>query len=116
MPTNLAAKKRSYANYAGFVAAEGGAPTKPANTVAPAVTGTAAVGSTLTTTNGTWTGRPAPKLAREWLADGAAIAGATGLTYVPTDAERGKKIRSRVTGSSVGGAVAQVSNETTVVA
>ena len=32
----------------------------PVNTVAPAVTGTATFGSTLTTTNGTWTGAPAP--------------------------------------------------------
>lgn len=115
MPTNLASKKRSYANYAGFVAAEGGVPVKPANTVAPALSGTAEVGETLTVTNGTWTGTPTPALSRKWLADGAEIVGATGLAYVLTAAEAGAKISVEVTGASVAGSVVQASNETAVV-
>ena len=38
----------------------------PVNTVAPAVTGTATFGSTLTTTNGTWLGAPAPTFTYQW--------------------------------------------------
>lgn len=115
MPVNINDRKRSYANYAGFVADAGGVPTKPANTVAPAITGTARVGETLTVTNGTWTGRPAPALSRKWLADGAEIVGATGLTYVLTEAEAGAKIKVEVTGASVAGSVVKASNETSVV-
>lgn len=116
MPTNLNARKRSYANYAGFVSANGGIPVKPANTVAPALSGTAEVGETLTVTNGTWTGRPTPAFTRKWLADGVEIVGATGLTHVLTEAEAGATITVEVTGASVAGSVVKASNETAVVA
>lgn len=115
MPVNLSARKRSYANYAGFVADAGGEPVKPANTLAPALSGTAEVGETLTVTNGTWTGRPTPAFTRKWLADGVEIVGATGLTHVLTEAENGAKISVEVTGSSVAGSVVKASNETAVV-
>jgi len=38
----------------------------PANTVAPAITGTPQVGETLTRTAGTWTGTPTPTVAAQW--------------------------------------------------
>src|SRR5439155_2067315 len=38
----------------------------PANTVAPAVTGTTNVGDTLTAGNGTWSGYPAPTITYQW--------------------------------------------------
>jgi predicted secreted protein len=82
------------------------------NTIAPAVTGTPAVGQTLTTTNGTWLG--SPTFARQWQrsSDGGAtwsnIASATGLTYVPATA--GQLIRSRVTATTAYGTAIAFSN------
>lgn len=67
----------------------------------PAISGTPAVGSTLTATTGTWS--PAPDAyAYQWYAGGVAISGATTSTYTPTAAEQGKTITVRVTGSKTG--------------
>ena len=59
------------------------------NTVAPVISGSLTVGSTLTVTPGTWTGNTPISLAHQWIqADDNAgtnavnIAGQTGLTYV----------------------------------
>jgi hypothetical protein len=75
----------------------------PANTVLPAITGTPQVGQTLTVSNGTWTGNPAPTFARQWQADGADIPGATASTYVLQPGDLGKLIRTRVTATNSGG-------------
>lgn len=69
----------------------------PDNTVLPAITGTAAVGSTLTLSNGTWTGTPTPDFTRQWFADGEGLPGATGTTLVLTSAHLGKVISGMVT-------------------
>lgn len=53
----------------------------PENTVAPAITGTAQEGETLTASEGTWTGSPEPTLAFQWNRDDEPIAGATEDTY-----------------------------------
>jgi hypothetical protein len=116
MPTTKQGNQRSYANRLGFIAKNGGVPAKPANTLAPAVTGTATVGQTLTTTKGTWTGRPTPALLVEWLAGGVVIPGATATTYVLTAAEVGKVMTSRVTGQSIAGSTSKLSNATSAVA
>ena len=65
----------------------------PVNTVAPAVTGTASFGSTLTTTNGTWTGAPAPTFTYQWQRVTTNISGATSSTYVLVAADVGNTIR-----------------------
>lgn len=72
-------RKRRVASYigAGVVSGVG----SPVNSVAPAITGTAQVGQTLTVTPGTWSGGPV--LTYQWAADGVAIGGATDETYVP---------------------------------
>lgn len=72
----------------------------PANTVAPAISGTAQVGQTLTCSTGTWTGTPAPTFAFQWLKGGAAISGATGAAYVPVAGDVGGVITCRVTGTN----------------
>lgn len=88
----------------------------PANTVAPAVTGTATVGQTLTTTNGTWTGTPTPTYGRVWQrsANGstgwAAIASATGLTYVLAAPDSTQYVRCVVTATNGSGSAAVNSN------
>ncbi len=78
----------------------------PANTVPPAITGTAQVGQTLTASTGTWTGTPTITYTYQWRADGMPIAGADESTYVPVTADEGKVITVRVTAknalSSVG--------------
>lgn len=88
----------------------------PANTVIPAITGTARVGETLTGTNGTWTGTPAPTYARQWKADGANIAGATAATYALTTAELGKVITLSVTATNGAGSAEATSAPTAAVA
>ncbi|WP_245410166.1 hypothetical protein [Falsochrobactrum shanghaiense] len=88
----------------------------PANTVAPAITGTATVGQTLTVTNGTWTGTPTPTYARQWYADDVAIEGATATTYALTAAEEGAVITVVVTATNAAGSVTAASNATVPVA
>lgn len=90
--------------------------TAPVNTVAPAITGTATVGETLTVTNGTWTGVPTPTYTRQWYADGVAIAGATGTTRVLAAGEEGKVITVVVTATNALGSVTKTSNATAAVA
>lgn len=90
------------------------AATIPRNTVAPAVTGTAQVGQTLTTTNGTWAGNAAT-YTRQWQRDGVNISGATATTYVPVEADIGSAIRAVVTATNSTGAVTANSNSTAAV-
>lgn len=85
--------------------------TVPVNTVAPAITGTAQVGATLTVTNGTWTGGSLT-YARVWLRDGVAISGATGLTYDLVEADEGAVISVQVTATNLKSSVSALSNET----
>ena len=69
----------------------------PVNTVAPAVTGTTTVGSTLTTTNGTWVGSPAPTFTYQWFrSPSTSIGGATSSSYVLVIGDRGFGIFCRV--------------------
>ena len=68
-------------------------------TGAPAITGTAQVGETLTAdTSGIADadGLDNADFTYQWLSDDAAIAGATGLTYTLTDSEESKAITMRV--------------------
>ena len=65
----------------------------PVNTVAPVVSGTATVGQTLTTTNGTWTGAPAPTFTYQWQRSAVNISGATSSTYVLVAADYANTIR-----------------------
>ncbi|WP_345751548.1 carboxypeptidase regulatory-like domain-containing protein [Microbacterium rhizophilus] len=69
-------------------------------TATPTITGTTTVGSTLTAVTGMWT--TGATFAYRWLADDAAISGATASTYVLTAADAGKKISVEVSGSKTG--------------
>lgn len=73
----------------------------PVNTVRPAVTGTAQVGSMLTSTTGTWTN--STSTAREWERDGSPIAGAFGATYMLEPVDEGHMIGVNVTATGAGG-------------
>ena len=74
---------------------------KPANTVAPAITGTATEGETLTVSNGTWTNTP-DTYARQWRRAGVPIAGAASNTYEPTADDVGSTITATVTATNEG--------------
>lgn len=81
----------------------------PTSTAPPSVTGTVAIGQTLTGNLGTWSG--ATSHARQWqrcgTEPGAAcrdITGATGATYRPQLVDEGMKLRLRVTATNASGA------------
>jgi hypothetical protein len=88
----------------------------PVNIVAPAVTGTATVGQTLSTTDGTWTGAPAPTFSYQWQRNSVDISGATSSTYLLVEADIGNPIRCVVTATNPLGAVSANSNATANVA
>jgi hypothetical protein len=97
-------------------AAGGGGGTAPANTVPPAVTGTAQQGQTLTASPGSWTGSPAPAFAFQWRRGGADIAGATAAAYTATGADVGAALSVQVTASNAAGSASAVSAATAAVA
>jgi surface antigen len=66
----------------------------------PAITGTPRVGSALVATPGTWSA--SADHSYRWYAGGVAVAGATGRTFTPTAAQRGKTVYVRVTASRAG--------------
>ena len=81
----------------------------PINSVAPVVSGTATVGSTLTVTNsGTWSG--SPTFTYQWLRDAVNISGATATTYVVASADQGHSNSCAVTGTNPGGSAVAGSN------
>ena len=88
----------------------------PANTVAPAVSGTATNGQTLSSTTGTWTGVPTPSFTYQWQRASVNISGATSSTYVLVAADVGSTIRCVVTATNAISAVGANSNSTASVA
>jgi hypothetical protein len=92
----------------------------PKLTAPPTVTGTAAVGQTLTATTGTWSGKPTG-YAYQWQrcdAGGAActsIAGATAQSYVVADFDIGATLRVAVTARNASGSATATSAPTAVV-
>ena len=97
-----------------------GAGASPGNTLLPALSGTAQVGSQLTATAGNWTGSPT-SYAIGWLrCDGTGgncttISAQTNLTYVLTSADQGATIRAAITATNAFGSTIAVSNQTAVV-
>jgi len=71
------------------------------NTVAPTVTGTPQVGVRLRATRGTWSATNLD-YSFQWLANGAAIKGATSKSFTPTAGQLGDNIRVKVTASKSG--------------
>lgn len=88
----------------------------PANTAAPVVSGDLTVGSVLATTNGTWSGSPAPTISRiwQWSVDGAtgwtAIPGQIGPTYTTTEDDVDYYVRCLVTATNSADTVSTASN------
>ena len=78
------------------------APSDPAATGAPAISGTARVGESLSSTTGAWSGTADIGYGRQWLRCDKAgthcanVAGANGTSYSPTQADEGKTLRVAV--------------------
>lgn len=72
----------------------------PAPASRPTISGSPTLDSVLTLTPGTWNG--SPTVAYEWLRDGQAIAGETGLTHVVTQADLGHVLAVRSTATATG--------------
>jgi hypothetical protein len=93
----------------------------PINAAAPALSGQASVNGTLTADTGQWDGAPTG-FDHRWLrcdADGAActpIAGATGNTYAPADADAYHRLRVDVTAENGSGAASARSTPSAIVA
>jgi hypothetical protein len=92
----------------------------PTPTTAPSISGTPAVGSTLTANKGSWSGNPTSE-AVAWIrcdADGngcATISGASGDTYSVTQADAGRTLRLSVTATNASGSTTFTSKQTAAV-
>ena len=97
-------------------------PVAPTNDSVPTITGTAAVGSTLTATNGTWSGTSPITYTYQWKQCDTAglncidISGATSSTYTVVAGDAGKTLKVRVTATNAGGSNFADSSATAVVA
>ncbi len=92
---------------------------KPVNTSAPAISGTAKQGQTLSTTNGTWTG--SPTFTYQWFdcntsgSGCATIAGATASSYKLAATDVGHTVAVVVTGTNIAGSTGAAGNPTGVI-
>jgi hypothetical protein len=88
--------------------------TIPNNTVAPVISGTNTFGSTLSTTNGTFTGTAPLTYTYQWLRNASPISGQTASTYVIGASDSLANITCSVTATNSYGSDSEVSNTITV--
>lgn len=86
----------------------------PQNAAAPRIDGSPVEGTTLSCGVGSWIGAPT-SFAWQWFRGGAAIAGASGPTYVTTSLDAGIALSCRVTAANAGGVSAAVSAPVVIV-
>jgi hypothetical protein len=93
----------------------------PTNTAAPTISGTAAVGSTLTASTGTWTGTGTIAYKYQWQVCGSDgnschdISGATSQTYTPVSGDQGNTVRADVTATDNNGPTTAASAASAVI-
>ena len=80
------------------------------------VTGTAALGGTLTCSPGTWGGSPAPDLFYDWTRAGTTGSVGTATTYVLSSADVTHAVRCTVTGVNVAGTASRASSNSVTLA
>jgi hypothetical protein len=111
---------RTNTTYAIYWMPTSSGPTSPTNSQPPIVSGVAAVGKTLTTTHGTWTGSPT-SYAYQWQqcsATGTAcvdVPGATGTSYKVAAGDAGHELRSEVSATNSSGTSSLVPSTATEV-
>ena len=93
-------------SWSGATDIDGGNP--PVNSVAPALSGTAQEGQTLTCSTGTWSG--SPTYTYQWKRDGNNITSATNSTYTLVTADVGTSIKCTVTATNFVGSATADSN------
>lgn len=87
----------------------------PVNTLAPTITyvsgggGAGTVGAQYASSTGTWQA-PTPTYTRQWLRNGANIAGATAASYTVVAADSGTTLSCRITATNPNGSTPIVSN------
>jgi surface protein len=81
----------------------------PVNTVAPVISGFNTLGSTLTSTTGTWTNSPT-SFAYQWNRNGSPIPSATSSTYILVGADNAAAITCVVTATNAAGSTSATSN------
>lgn len=87
----------------------------PVNTVAPVISGTAAIGQTLTSTTGTWTSDTGiTGYLYQWYRGATLITGATNSTYVLTLSDVGFSMTCRVAATDTDGTSAYVSSSNSI--
>ena len=94
----------------------GGAGNPPVNTVAPAITGTAQEGQTVSCSTGTWTGTAPITYTYQWKRANIIIFGETNSTYTLVSADVGQSIKCTVTATNGVGSANADSNTITPVA
>jgi hypothetical protein len=85
----------------------------PVNSVAPVISGATTLGSTLTSTTGTWSNNPAT-YSYQWYRGASLIGGATSSTYVTVLADSTAIITCIVTATNVAGSANATSNALTM--
>lgn len=89
----------------------------PVNSVAPAITGSAVIGNTLTCSTGTWYAGPSATYTYQWSRGGSPISEATNNTYTTVDPDDADTtITCRVTATNSEGSEYQDSDSITIVA
>ncbi len=96
-------------SWAGATDIDGG--NLPSNSVAPALSGTAQEGQTLTCSTGTWSG--SPTYTYQWKRNGSNITSATNSTYTLVTADVGQSIKCTVTATNFIGSANADSNTVT---
>jgi surface protein len=85
----------------------------PVNAAAPVISGSNALGSTLSSTTGTFTGNPSPTYGYQWNRNGSPIPSATASTYVLVSADSLAAITCVVTATNALGSSSATSNTIT---
>lgn len=103
---NIGWGKSHLNSWSGATDIDGGNP--PVNSVAPALSGTAQEGQTLTCSTGTWSG--SPTYTYQWKRNGNNITSATNSTYTLVTADVGTSIKCTVTATNFTGSATADSN------
>lgn len=106
---NISWGKSQIDSWSGATDIDGG--NAPINTVAPALSGTAQEGQTLTCSTGTWSG--SPTYSYQWKRNGNNIGSATNSTYTLVTADVGQSIKCTVTATNALGSTNADSNTVT---
>lgn len=86
----------------------------PVSTAPPTISGSTADGSTLSCSNGAWSGPAALSWSYQWLAGAVAISGATSSTYTTGAADAGESLSCTVTEETVDGSASATSAAVTI--